>query len=268
MAHFFAVCAMSKWLIARLFTDKNSYLADEYILALGNSARNSFIKLNDYVDISQKNFAVGFRIEHLQRDINLSQYKIEDERLPQASYFLKYFDKEKNIFVYSFCMCPGGFIVPASSEKDRLCVNGISYHNRSNTNANAAIVCAVNSEILGKETLAGIKFQRDIEEKAYKLGGGNFTAPVLRLDDYSNGRVSNKLGKIRPSYTPNYKFADLNEIYPAKINEAIKIALKDFGKKIDAFHKAMLFLQVLKREHHPLLGLKEIGITQLLNIRI
>ncbi|MDD7352999.1 MAG: FAD-dependent oxidoreductase, partial [Peptoniphilaceae bacterium] len=175
---------------------------------------------------------------------------------------------EKNIFVYSFCMCPGGFIVPASSEKDRLCVNGISYHNRSNTNANAAIVCAVNSEILGKETLAGIKFQRDIEEKAYKLGGGNFTAPVLRLDDYSNGRVSNKLGKIRPSYTPNYKFADLNEIYPAKINEAIKIALKDFGKKIDAFHKAMLFLQVLKREHHPLLGLKEIGITQLLNIRI
>lgn len=129
-------------------------------------------------------------------------------------------------------------------------------------------MCAVNSEILGKETLAGIKFQRDIEEKAYKLGGGNFTAPVLRLDDYSNGRVSNKLGKIRPSYTPNYKFADLNEIYPAKINEAIKIALKDFGKKIDAFHKAMLFLQVLKREHHPLLGLKEIGITQLLNIRI
>lgn len=84
-------------------------------------------------------------------------------------------------------------------------------------------MCAVNSEMLGKETLSGIKFQRDIEEKAYKLGGGNFTAPVQRLDDYINGRVSDKLGKIRPSYTPNYKFADLNEIYPAKINEAIKL---------------------------------------------
>lgn len=71
-------------------------------------------------------------------------------------------------------------------------------------------MCAVNSEILGKETLAGIKFQRDIEEKAYKLGGGNFTAPVQRLDDYINGRVSDKLGKIRPSYTPNYKFAALD----------------------------------------------------------
>lgn len=93
-------------------------------------------------------------------------------------------------------MCPGGFVVPDSSEKDRLCVNGMSYHNRSNTNANAAIVCAVNSEILGKETLAGIKFQRDIEEKVYKLGGGNFTAPVLRLNNYINGRVSINLVKL------------------------------------------------------------------------
>lgn len=221
--------------IKSLITSKNQYRADEYILALGNSSRDTFIKLNEYINISQKNFAVGFRIEHLQEDINLSQYKIKDKRLPQASYALKYFDRKKDISVYSFCMCPGGFVVPASSEENRLCVNGMSYHKRDNTNANSAIVCAIGPEIIGDGNLDGIRFQRKIEEKAFKLGGGDYSTPVQKLSDYIKGNISKDLGKVSPSYKPSYKFADLNEIYPKKINESIKLALKSFSKKIHAF---------------------------------
>lgn len=239
--------------IKSLLTDKNEYEADEYILALGNSSRDTFIKLNDYIDISQKNFAVGFRIEHLQKDINLSQYKINDNRLPQASYALKYFDRKKDISVYTFCMCPGGFVVAASSEKNRLCVNGMSYHDRDNTNANSAIVCAIGADILGDDNLSGIKFQREIEEKAYKLGGGDYLAPVQRVDDYINGKVSTKLGKIKPSYSPDYKFADLNQIYPQKINDSIKLALKSFSKKIEAFsHGDAILTGVETRTSSPI----------------
>ena len=221
--------------IKSLITNKDKYQADEYILALGNSSRDTFIMLDKYIDIRQKNFAVGFRIEHLQKDINFSQYKINDDRLPQASYALKYFDKKKNISVYTFCMWPGGYVVPASREKNRLCVNGMSYHDRANSNSNSAIVCAIDSEILGNDNLAGIKFQREIEEKAYILGGGNFTAPVQKVGDYIKGEISKDLANIKPTYKPSYKFCDLNQIYPEKINQAIKLALIDFSKKIDAF---------------------------------
>lgn len=227
--------------IKSLITNKSEYQADEYILALGNSSRDTFIMLDKYVDISQKNFAVGFRIEHLQKDINFSQYKINDDRLPQASYALKYFDRSKNISVYTFCMCPGGYVVPASSEENRLCVNGMSYHDRGNYNSNSAIVCAIGPEILGHYNLAGIKFQREIEEKAYKLGGSDFIAPVQKVGDYINGFVSKDLGEIKPTYKPGYKFADLNEIYPEKINEAIKLALIDFSKKLRLFLMKMQY---------------------------
>ena len=221
--------------IISLITDKNSYSADEYILALGNSARDTFFMLNKYIDLSQKPFAVGFRIEHLQKDINLCQYKIADERLPQASYQLNYFNKEKNISVYTFCMCPGGYVIAASSEKNRLCVNGMSFHKRDGQNANSAIVMAIGENVLGKDNLSGIKFQREMEEKAFNLGGGNFFAPVQKLSDFFENRVSENLGKIKPSYEPGYKFANLNEIYPQIINDSIKIALREFDKKIPGF---------------------------------
>lgn len=221
--------------IASLITDKDSYIADEYILALGNSARDSFIMLDKYIEIVQKPFAVGFRIEHLQEDINLSQYKIKDPMLPQASYQLNYTNKEKNTSVYSFCMCPGGFIVNGSSEEKELCVNGMSYHDRSNTNANAAIVCTVDKEILGPGNLSGIDFQREIEKKAFLLGGENNKAPVQRLEDFYKDRPTTKLGSIKPSIMTGFKLSNLNEIYPAKINYAIKEALEVFDKRLHGF---------------------------------
>lgn len=218
-----------------LITDKSTYQADEYILALGNSSRDTFIMLDKYIKISQKPFAVGFRIEHLQKDINFSQYNIKDSRLPQASYQLNYTNIEKGFSVYSFCMCPGGYVVNGSSEKEELCVNGMSYYDRSNTNANAAIVCTVNSNILGEGNLAGIEFQRNIEKKAFKLGGSNNKAPVQRLGDFYENIPSESIGKIKPSVQTGYTLANLNEIYPEFINDAIKESIKVFDKKLKGF---------------------------------
>lgn len=228
--------------VDKLITDKDSYKADEYILALGNSARDTFIMLDKYIDISQKAFAVGFRIEHLQDHINFSQYKIRDKRLPQASYQLNYSNKEKDFSVYSFCMCPGGFVVNASSEEKELCVNGMSYHDRSNINANSAIVCTVSSDICGPSNLSGIYFQREIEKKAFILGGSDNKAPVQRLGDFFDNKISNSFGKVKASIQSGYKFANLNEIYPEKINSAIKEALLVFDKKLAGFadHDALL----------------------------
>lgn len=254
--------------ISKLITDKDSYKADEYILALGNSARDSFIMLDKYIEIVQKPFAVGFRIEHLQADINLSQYKIKDERLPQASYQLNYTNKKKNTSVYSFCMCPGGFVVNGSSEENELCVNGMSYHDRSNTNANAAIVCTVNEEILGQGNLSGINFQREIEKKAFLLGGADNKAPVQRLEDFYKDRPTTELGAIKPSIMTGYKLANLNEIYPAKINSAIKEALEVFDKRLTGFKNPDAILTgVETRTSSPVRIVRENYSTKYKNLR-
>lgn len=254
--------------IACLITDKDSYEADEYILALGNSARDSFIMLDKYIEIVQKPFAVGFRIEHLQDHINLSQYKIKDERLPQASYQLNYTNKEKNTSVYSFCMCPGGFVVNGSSEENELCVNGMSYHDRSNTNSNAAIVCTVNEEILGPGNLSGIYFQREIEKKAFLLGGADNKAPVQRLEDLYKDRPTTKLGPIKPSIMTGYKLTNLNEIYPEKINSAIKEALEVFDKRLAGFKNPDAILTgVETRTSSPVRIVRENYSTKYRNLR-
>ncbi|MDO5026346.1 MAG: FAD-dependent oxidoreductase [Tissierellia bacterium] len=218
-----------------LITDKDEYKADEYILALGNSSRDTFIMLDKYLSISSKPFAVGFRIEHLQDDINYSQYKIRDDKLPQASYQLNYSNKELGRSVYTFCMCPGGYVVNGSSEKDRLCVNGMSYHDRSNVNSNSAIVAAIDSKIYGSGNLDGIYFQREIERKAYNLAGANNKAPVQRLEDYILDRPTKNLGKIKPSVQTGFTLENLNGLYPEPINLAIKEALKIFDKRLKGF---------------------------------
>lgn len=238
--------------IQAIKTDKTRYQADHYILALGNSARDTFSLLDNYISLEQKPFAVGFRIEHLRQDINLAQYKIQDPLLPQASYQLNYFNREKNLSVYSFCMCPGGYVVPASSEENRLCVNGMSYHDRMAPNSNSAVVMAIDQEFFGPGALAGLDFQRKIEEKAYQLGGGQFTAPVQRLEDFFLGRPSQSFGKIQASYQPQTHFADLNLVYPEKINEGIKEALLAFDKKLKGFaHPDALLTGVETRTSSP-----------------
>lgn len=221
--------------VKTLITDKGKYKADKYILALGNSARDTFVMLDSHGLITQKPFAVGFRIEHLRKDIEKAQYGLNSDKLPAATYQLNYTDKSKGYSVYTFCMCPGGYVVNSSSREEKLCVNGMSYHSRDGLNSNSAVVVTVDNKIFGEDSLDGMYFQEIIEDRAYKLCGGNGLAPVQKVVDFMNGNVTTEIGKVKPTFKPGYVFADLNKIYPDSINDAIKTALKYMDKKIHGF---------------------------------
>ena len=130
-------------------------------------------------------------------------------------------------------MCPGGYVVNSSSIKGELCVNGMSYHDRSGENSNSAIVATIDDKIFGEENLAGMNFQNEIEKKAYEMGKGK--APVQRVKDFFENKVTEKLGEVIPTFKPGYVFADLNEIYPESINQAIKNALRVMDKRVHGF---------------------------------
>lgn len=221
--------------IKSIITDKGKYSADKYILAIGNSSRDTFVTLDSYSLISQKPFAVGFRIEHLSEDIEKAQYGFISDKLPAATYQLNYSDKSKNHSVYTFCMCPGGYVVNSSSRAKKLCVNGMSYHARDGINSNSAVVATVDKQIFGNGNLDGMYFQELVEERAYELGGGEGLAPVQRVVDYLGGRKTTKLGKVKPTFEPGYVFADLNEIYPDSINDEVKSALRYMDKRVKGF---------------------------------
>lgn len=221
--------------ILSVMTNEGEMKSDEYILALGNSARDTFDLLNKYVSLESKPFAVGFRIEHLREDINFAQYKREDKNLPPATYALTYSKKENPHNAYTFCMCPGGLVIPSSSEKDLLAVNGMSYHRRSGLNSNSALVASIDKKIFGEGPLAAMNYQRKIEKKAFILGGGSFAAPVQRLEDFLEDRPSQGPGKIIPSYKPAYKFTNLNNLYEPSITKVLKEAIDSMDKKLKGF---------------------------------
>ena len=181
-----------------------------------------------------KPFAVGVRIEHPQSMIQMSQYKTLDKRLPVADYKLTYTTKSGR-GVYSFCMCPGGYVVNSSSEEGRLAINGMSYHDRGGENANSAIVVTVNSKDYGSGVLDGVKFQEKLEEKAYLLGNGKI--PVQLYGDFRDGIFSTSFGEVLPAMKGSYEFSDLNEILRSYIKDAIKEAMPNFGKKIKGFDR-------------------------------
>lgn len=222
-------------LVKEIKTNNGNFSSDVYILALGHSARDTFYMLKDKIEMENKPFAVGFRIEHPQKMINKSQYKIEEESLPQASYMLTYQAEKYNKGVYTFCMCPGGYVVNASSEEKRLCVNGMSYHARDGRNANSAIICTIDENIYGKNLLDGIKFQREIEEKAFKLGGENFFAPVQKIKDFLENKETKELGSVVPTVRPGYTLSKLNNIYPEEITKSIQDAIINMDKKLHGF---------------------------------
>ncbi|MDO5649721.1 MAG: FAD-dependent oxidoreductase, partial [Gallicola sp.] len=220
--------------ITKIITDKGDFSSDYYIFALGNSPRDTLFQLKDKIAMSNKPFAVGYRIEHPQSMIDYSQYKINSKDLPPASYQLSH-SKKNQRGVYTFCMCPGGYVVNSSSEEGRLCVNGMSYHRRDGENANSAIVCGIGEEIYGTNLLDGIRFQRKIEEKAFKLGGENFFSPAQRLEDYFEDKPTTSFGKVKPTVRPGYTMTNLNGIYPKIIDDYIKDALRLMGRKIKGF---------------------------------
>ena len=204
---------------------------DIVVLALGHSSRDTIKMLYDKkINMESKPFAVGYRVIHNQDMINLSQYgnKYKD-MLGAATYKLTY-KASNNIGVYSFCMCPGGYVVNSSSEENRLCINGMSYSKRDSKCANSAIIATVNKF---SNPLDGIEFQREIEEKAYAVGNGKI--PVQLFKDFKDNKVSSSFKNVIPEIKGEYEFADLNKILPKELNDSIKEALDMFGNKIKGF---------------------------------
>lgn len=220
------------------------------VLAIGHSARETFYMLNKKgLDMKAKNFAVGVRIEHPQEMISRSQYGDNYKLLEPASYKLTY-QTSKGRGVYSFCMCPGGFVVNASSEKKHLVVNGMSNYGRDEINANSAIVVTVGREDFGNNPLNGIEFQRKLEKKAYELGGG--LIPIQLYGDFRDSKTTCSLGNVTPNTKGNYNFANLNELFPEYISEALKEAIPYFDKRIKGFAREdAILLGVESRTSSP-----------------
>ena len=207
---------------------------DVLVLAIGHSARDTFEMINNLgIKMEPKSFAVGVRIQHPQELININQYGNNYyNKLDSASYKLTY--KAKNgRGVYSFCMCPGGYVVNASSEEGRLAINGMSYYKRDSSNANSAIVVTVTPDDFGNGVMDGVNYQRELEEKAYRLGNGFI--PIQKLGDYYKNEKTVSLGNIEPIFKGKYNLANLNDLYPEYINESLKDAFKHFDSKIKGF---------------------------------
>lgn len=209
---------------------------DNVILAIGHSARDTFELINNKNHpIEKKPFAVGVRIEHSQEFINNAQYGKFACYLPPADYKLAV-RLPNNRGAYTFCMCPGGYVVNASSEKNRLVTNGMSYFDRGGKNANSALLIEVYPEDLDNNNiLSGVEFQRQLEEKAFIAGGSNYFAPVQKIGDILKGIPSTSIGNIEPTFKPGVTPCDFKEIFPDFIYESIKLGIIEMDKKIKGF---------------------------------
>ena len=204
------------------------------VLAIGHSSRDTFRMLYDKsINMEAKPFAVGLRVIHNQDMINEAQYgKKYKDMLGAATYKLTYKAKN-NRGVYSFCMCPGGYVVNSSSEENMLCINGMSYSKRDSKTSNSAIVVTVFPRDFGNNPLDGIKFQENLEKSAYELGRGSI--PVQLLEDYKENRCSTTFKSVIPNIKGSYTFSNLNKLLPCEFNESIKESFISFGNKIKGF---------------------------------
>ncbi len=214
--------------------------ADHVVLAIGHSARDSFRMLHSRgVHIEPKPFSIGVRIEHPQSLIDRARFgKFAGHRLLGAADYKLVHHCGNGRSAYSFCMCPGGTVVAATSEPGRVVTNGMSQYSRNERNANAALVVDVApSDFPGIESdpLAGIEFQRHWESLAFDAGGGDYRAPAQRVGDFLAGRPSTTLGKVLPSYTPGVRPADLTRCLPDYVVAALREALPAFGRQIRGF---------------------------------
>lgn len=206
------------------------------VLAVGHSARDTFRMLyRRGMHIEQKPFAIGVRAEHPQSMINKAQYGTEDDRLPAANYKLTAHTAGGRS-VYSFCMCPGGYVVNASSEEGMCTVNGMSNQARDSENANSAIVVSVGPEDYGSDhPLAGVEFQRRWEKKTFEEGGGK--VPVQLYEDFRLNRTSDHFGDVHPVHMGAYAFGNLRRCLPDSAAESILEAMPQFGRRIEGFDR-------------------------------
>ncbi len=213
----------------------NTIATDNVILAIGHSARDTFQMLKENsIDMTQKAFSIGVRVEHLREDVDECQYGKARHLLGAADYKLSTHLKNSR-GVYSFCMCPGGVVVNASSEKGMLCVNGMSYHARDGKNSNSAILVSVMPEDYNQnDVLDGIKLQRLIETNTYNAIG-NYIAPVERLGSFLEKDFT-ATNKIEPSIKPGYEYYKLDKIFPGFIRDSLKEGFYDLSKKMYVFN--------------------------------
>ena len=223
------------------------------VLAIGHSARDTFAMLRDLeIPMEAKSFAIGIRMEHPQAMIDRAQYGADrTSDLPAAAYKLTA-NLPNNRGVYTFCMCPGGYVVNASSEAGRLAVNGMSYHARDGANANSAVVVTVTPkdcrtalkekfcETADKsneteDILSGMEFQRRLEEAAYKAGNGRI--PVQLFKDFCKNRPSGGPGEIRPKMKGGYTWGNVRSIFPEELAEALEEGIRSFGKRLKGYDR-------------------------------
>ena len=230
-----------------LLTDKGETLpCSVAVFAIGHSARDTFQMLYDNgLTMEAKEFAAGFRVEHRQKDINLAQYGVEDAHPLQAASYKLTAQTKCGRGVYSFCMCPGGYVVNASSEEGRLAVNGMSYSGRDGVNSNSAIIVSVRkSDFASEHPLSGIAFQRSLEEAAYQAGGGRI--PVQRLgelrrrfwqlqEENETGESDNKKPPLEPMTKGACAYADLTKILPHEMTQAFLEGMEQFSHVIAGF---------------------------------
>lgn len=246
-----------------VLADGETIQTNDVVLAIGHSARDTFEMLyKKGVSLEQKPFAVGVRIEHPQKMVDHAQYGDAADKLPPADYRLTYTTK-KGRGVYTFCMCPGGYVVAAASEDGRLAVNGMSEYARDGENGNSALLVQVFPKDFGSDhPLEGMYFQRSLEEKAFALGGGNYTAPIQSLGAFV--KKSKESPTVCPTYRPKTKEADLDEIFPPFITEAMREAIPEMGKKLKGFDREDAVLTAVEsRSSSPIRILRnEDGVSQ------
>ena len=238
-----------------IIINQNEVLPTHHVLlGTGHSARPVFYKLYDHqVNLEPKPFSVGVRIEHEQAMINASQYGkfANHPALGAADYKLSYHGKNRS--AYTFCMCPGGYVVCATSESGGVVTNGMSEAKRDGKNANSALLVSVTpADFPTNHPLSGIDYQRALEEKAFLAGNKTYCAPVQCVGDFLENRKSVAYGNVKPSYQPGVVFADFNQLFPKEISETLKEALIDFDHKLKGFaSKDALLTGVETRSSSP-----------------
>ncbi|MDE7216097.1 MAG: hypothetical protein K2O08_04755 [Clostridia bacterium] len=223
---------------------------DHCILAIGHSARDTFEMLSSKVLMQAKPFSIGVRIEHLQKNTDRAQYG-DTLNLPPATYSLAtHLDNGRSC--YTFCMCPGGYVMPATSEKNAVVTNGMSYFARDGVNSNSALLVGVTPQDFGSaDPLAGVEFQRRYERAAFALSN-SYKAPCQRYEDLLAGKITNRLGEVQPTYPLGAEFADLRECLPDYVIESIGKAVGVFDKKLRGFaHPDALLTGVESRSSSP-----------------
>jgi uncharacterized FAD-dependent dehydrogenase len=211
--------------------------SDHVVLAVGHSARDTFQMLYDRgVYVEAKPFSIGFRAEHPQSLIDRARFgKFAGHPILGAADYKLVHHCSNGRSVYSFCMCPGGTVVAATSEPERVVTNGMSQYSRNERNANSGIVVGITPADYPGHPLAGIAFQRELESRAYVLGGRNYDAPGQLIGDFIAGRPSTEFGSVLPSYKPGVRLGDLGPSLPDYAIEAIREALPQFDKAIKGY---------------------------------